>query len=210
MPGITSTRKPARPRSATRPAPSNKKKRLARDRSLGPTHLTNSRPGSRPNPAWPPIPLDCAASAGRLLKVIVLGNLVTLRLQVHTRFTYHRTWETGLEVAARAAITNPDFYWVNSGQWSAPVESLPNELLRSAFGLVCSLLAAHSSQLAPPLAPAGCFVARSECSQSAFEGLIHARSEPQSRRSFRPLQPHCQRDYRAPGERCAGVYQVFE
>jgi hypothetical protein len=46
----------------------------------------------------------------KLLKVIVLGNLVTPTLQVHTRITYHRTWETGLEVAARAAITNPDFF----------------------------------------------------------------------------------------------------
>jgi len=36
----------------------------------------------------------------RLLKAIVLGNLVTLPGIVHTRFTYHRTWETGLEVAA--------------------------------------------------------------------------------------------------------------
>ena len=36
----------------------------------------------------------------RLLKSIVLGNLVTLTSLVHTRFTYHRTWETGLEVAA--------------------------------------------------------------------------------------------------------------
>jgi hypothetical protein len=36
----------------------------------------------------------------RLLKSIVLGNLVTLTGLVHTRITYHRTWETGLEVAA--------------------------------------------------------------------------------------------------------------
>jgi len=36
----------------------------------------------------------------RLLKSIVLGNLVTLTAMVHTRITYHRTWETGLEVAA--------------------------------------------------------------------------------------------------------------
>ena len=46
----------------------------------------------------------------KLPKVIVLGNLVTPNLQVHTRITYHRTWETGLEVAARAAIANPDFF----------------------------------------------------------------------------------------------------
>ncbi len=35
-----------------------------------------------------------------LLKVIVLGNLVGQRHSRHTRITYHRTWETGLEVAA--------------------------------------------------------------------------------------------------------------
>jgi hypothetical protein len=46
----------------------------------------------------------CAGDAGQrrlwLLKSIVLGNLVTRPTLVHTRFTYHRTWETGLEVAA--------------------------------------------------------------------------------------------------------------
>src|SRR6266487_5336512 len=45
-----------------------------------------------------------------LLKVIVLGNLAGFLGQSHTRFTYHRTWETGLEVAALAAIADPEFF----------------------------------------------------------------------------------------------------
>jgi hypothetical protein len=35
-----------------------------------------------------------------LLKAKALGNLVTSPRYAHTRITYHRTWETGLEVAA--------------------------------------------------------------------------------------------------------------
>jgi len=34
--------------------------------------------------------------ADRLLKDNVLGNLVPPARPPHTRFTYHRTWETGL------------------------------------------------------------------------------------------------------------------
>jgi hypothetical protein len=45
-----------------------------------------------------------------LLKYKALSNLVTWPLPAHTRITYHRTWETGLEVAARAAIADPDFF----------------------------------------------------------------------------------------------------
>ena len=45
-----------------------------------------------------------------LLKYKARGNLVTCSLPAHTHSTYHRTWETGLEVAARAAIANPDFF----------------------------------------------------------------------------------------------------
>jgi CDP-glucose 4,6-dehydratase len=37
---------------------------------------------------------------GRLPKDNDLGNLVGSSALLHTRFTYHRTWETGLEVAA--------------------------------------------------------------------------------------------------------------
>ena len=36
----------------------------------------------------------------RLLKDNDLSNLVGFTALPHTRFTYHRTWETGLEVAA--------------------------------------------------------------------------------------------------------------
>jgi len=51
-----------------------------------------------------------ALAPGRLLKVIVLGNLVTSFCQPHTRFTYHRTWETGLEVAAEPPLLTPNFF----------------------------------------------------------------------------------------------------
>jgi len=57
--------------------------------------------------------LEKGETPAKLLKVIVLGNLVTPNPQVHTRITYHRTWETGLEVAARAAIANPEFFCPN-------------------------------------------------------------------------------------------------
>ena len=46
-----------------------------------------------------------------LLKYKALGNLVTWPFSAHTLSTYHRTWETGLEVAARAAIADPAFFW---------------------------------------------------------------------------------------------------
>jgi hypothetical protein len=36
----------------------------------------------------------------QLLKDNDLSNLVDFLALLHTRFTYHRTWETGLEVAA--------------------------------------------------------------------------------------------------------------
>jgi hypothetical protein len=40
---------------------------------------------------------------------MTLGNLVDSAHPDDTPFTYHRTWETGLEVAVFAAIANPDF-----------------------------------------------------------------------------------------------------
>jgi hypothetical protein len=45
----------------------------------------------------------------RLLKVIVLGNLVTSPEPRHTRLTYHRTWETGLGVADKPLLLTPIF-----------------------------------------------------------------------------------------------------
>ena len=48
-----------------------------------------------------------------LLKVIVLGNLAGFLGQSHTRFTYHRTWETGLEVAAKPLLLTPNFFAQN-------------------------------------------------------------------------------------------------
>jgi len=38
------------------------------------------------------------------------GNLVGFLDLSHTRFTYHRTWETGLEPEIRVAGFNPAFF----------------------------------------------------------------------------------------------------
>jgi hypothetical protein len=38
------------------------------------------------------------------------GNLAALLRLPHTRFTYHRTWETGLETEIRVAAFSPDFF----------------------------------------------------------------------------------------------------
>ena len=38
-----------------------------------------------------------------------LGNLAPFSHLTHTRFTYHRTWETGLGVEIRVATVSPDF-----------------------------------------------------------------------------------------------------
>jgi hypothetical protein len=40
-------------------------------------------------------------------------NLVRFRYLLHTRFTYHRTWETGLETGIRVAAYNPAFFCYN-------------------------------------------------------------------------------------------------
>jgi hypothetical protein len=37
-------------------------------------------------------------------------NLAALLDLPHTRFTYHRTWETGLEAEIRVAAFSPDFF----------------------------------------------------------------------------------------------------
>ena len=37
-------------------------------------------------------------------------NLAALLRLPHTRFTYHRTWETGVEVEIRVAAFSPDFF----------------------------------------------------------------------------------------------------
>ena len=39
-----------------------------------------------------------------------MGNLVGLTDPPHTRLTYHRTWETGLEAEIRVAAFSPDFF----------------------------------------------------------------------------------------------------
>jgi hypothetical protein len=37
-------------------------------------------------------------------------NLVPIPSPTHTHLTYHRTWETGLEVEIRVATLSPDFF----------------------------------------------------------------------------------------------------
>ncbi len=39
-----------------------------------------------------------------------LGNLVLPPYLPHTRLTYHRTWETGLEAEIRVAAFSPAFF----------------------------------------------------------------------------------------------------
>src|SRR3954471_2353691 len=38
------------------------------------------------------------------------GNLVAFLYLRHTRFTYHRTWETGLGAETSVAVANPAFF----------------------------------------------------------------------------------------------------
>jgi len=45
----------------------------------------------------------------------------------HTAFTYHRTWETGLEEVTRVSSSNPSFFAVTNlvlGPWLAPPPAL--------------------------------------------------------------------------------------
>jgi hypothetical protein len=46
----------------------------------------------------------------QLLKYSDPGNLVRFLKRMHTRFTYHRTWETGLEPEIRVADFSPAFF----------------------------------------------------------------------------------------------------
>ena len=41
---------------------------------------------------------------------VTLVILPPLSIQPHTRFTYHRTWETGLGAEIRVAAVSPDFF----------------------------------------------------------------------------------------------------
>ena len=53
--------------------------------------------------------------SGRLPAESDLRNLVGFSDLPHTRFTYHRTWETGLETEIRVAAFNPAFFCLESG-----------------------------------------------------------------------------------------------
>jgi len=41
---------------------------------------------------------------------MTLSNLAACKALAHTRFTYHRTWETGLGVEIRVTAASPDFF----------------------------------------------------------------------------------------------------
>jgi hypothetical protein len=70
----------------------------------------------------------------RLLKVIVLGNLVAFSLLPHTRFTYHKTWETGLEVAAKPLLLTPHFFVYNQSFRQGPLARRPEPSLTPNAG----------------------------------------------------------------------------
>src|SRR5580692_325958 len=50
------------------------------------------------------------APAAKLLKDNDPRNLVRFLRLSHTRFTYHRTWETGLGAEIRVTVANPAFF----------------------------------------------------------------------------------------------------
>ena len=60
-------------------------------------HYTNDQPGT-------------SQTALRLLRYRDPRNLVRFRHLPHTRLTYHRTWETGLETEIRVAAFSPAFF----------------------------------------------------------------------------------------------------
>ena len=51
-----------------------------------------------------------AARSSQLPPYSDFGNLVAFPHLLHTRFTYHRTWETGLEAEIRVAAFSPAFF----------------------------------------------------------------------------------------------------
>ncbi len=52
----------------------------------------------------------CEAKHERLPKYNDPRNLVRFLRLTHTRFTYHRTWETGLGAEIRVTVANPAFF----------------------------------------------------------------------------------------------------
>jgi len=53
---------------------------------------------------------DGSKLTARLPKYSDPSNLVRFPHLPHTRFTYHRTWETGLETEIRVADFSPAFF----------------------------------------------------------------------------------------------------
>jgi hypothetical protein len=51
-----------------------------------------------------------AKSRSKLLKYNDPRNLVGFAVLTHTRFTYHRTWETGLGAEIRVTVANLAFF----------------------------------------------------------------------------------------------------
>ena len=62
------------------------------------------------NIASAPITGEGPVKHPRLPRDSDLGNLVLPPHLPHTRLTYHRTWETGLEAEIRVAAFNPAFF----------------------------------------------------------------------------------------------------
>jgi hypothetical protein len=63
----------------------------------------------------------------RLPQYSDLGNLVRFLYLPHTRFTYHRTWETGLEAEIRVADFSPAFFCPQNRQSKFTHPSTPPE-----------------------------------------------------------------------------------
>src|SRR5579864_550873 len=64
-------------------------------------------------------------SASKLLKYNDPRNLVGFALLTHTRFTYHRTWETGLGAEIRVTVANPAFFCVPESAIGPPAPEQP-------------------------------------------------------------------------------------
>jgi hypothetical protein len=74
----------------------------------------------RPTPRMPAFRASSASCCERLPTYSAPRNLVHFSHLPHTRLTYHRTWETGLEAEIRVADFNPAFFCLRP-RGSSPV-----------------------------------------------------------------------------------------
>ncbi len=58
--------------------------------------------------------IPAVGESPKLLQASDPRNLAVIFDLPHTRFTYHRTWETGLEAEIRVAAFSPDFLFSTS------------------------------------------------------------------------------------------------